>query len=118
MHCLTVRLAILITALGLVGCSLYSRDRAPYEPKIHDVTEGDFIDLENSAGGIYIEKISSSGIYVSRRNEFNGWILSEDYNSLGNGEFLKIISVDPVSKKARIEQTEIDRRGLFGGLAF
>jgi hypothetical protein len=82
------------------------------------VREGDFIDLENSEGGVYIEEITSAGIKVSRRNGYGGWRLSGDSNSMGNGEHLEVVTFDPRAGTATIKQTETDRRGFDGAFAF
>lgn len=101
------------------GCVHDSSTPPPYEPKIHEVREGSFISLENSAGGVYIEEIGDSGIIVSRRNGHGHWILSSDGpNGMGNGEFLEILAVDTETKAATLRQTEVDRRGYFGAFAF
>lgn len=101
------------------GCALYSPGLAPYEPKIHNVREGDFIDLENSGGGVYIEKITSGGIFIGRRNGYGSWKITKDAsNSMGNGEHLYILTFDPRAKTATIKQTETDRRGFGGAFDF
>ena len=97
---------------------MYSSELAPYEPKIHNVREGYFIDLENSGGGIYIERISRSGIYVSRRDGYGSWKLTDGSNNMGNGEHFRIVTFDPSARTATIKQTETDRRGFGGAFSF
>lgn len=111
-------LTAIASCLLLGGCALYSPELAPYEPRIHHVREGDFIDLENSGGGVYIEEITSTGIKVSRRNGYGAWKISGDSNSMGNGEHLEVVTFDPGAGTATIKQTEIDRRGFDGAFAF
>ena len=101
------------------GCALYSPELAPYEPKIHNVREGDFIDLENSGGGVYIEKITSEGIFIGCRNGYGSWKITKgSSHSMGNGEHLNLLTFDPRAKTATVKQTETDRRGLSGAFAF
>jgi len=97
---------------------MYSSDLAACEPSVHNVKEGSFIDLENSAGGIYIVDISNSGVHVSREPGKRGWKLREGPNSMGNCEHLTVTSYDGDSKTATIRQIETDRRGFGGAFAF